>query len=123
MNISHPSSRQTIDREGGSDAQAIDRFEDEGGHGLVTNTQLRTREGIDSGPVVVTSGATSHAFKVHHRQIPDLQADGCTPSEAATNLAQDLAREIESVADARRRGLFERALGDVRAFVSQSQDT
>ncbi len=66
--------------------------------------------------VVVTQEPTANTFQIHHRDIPELHADGVTPGEAAANLAEDLTREIEGVADHYRRRLFERVLDDVRAF-------
>ena len=70
----------------------------------------------------MTPGSTADACRIHHRDIPELQADGATPREAAANLAQDLAREIEGVADQHRRELFQRALDEVRAFAAQAPD-
>jgi len=71
----------------------------------------------DQTQVIVTSGATAHSVQVHHHDIPELRADGETPASAAVNLAQDLARELDGVADDRRRELFERAHADVEAFI------
>jgi hypothetical protein len=73
----------------------------------------------DSSQVIVTTGSTAHAVQVYHRDIPELRADGESPELAAVNLAQDLAREIESVADNLRREAVQRALADVRAFIKQ----
>jgi hypothetical protein len=115
---------------GDSNSRALDRYEDEGGPGPEdTRGQRRDdptpaptgdRDVVDPGRVIVTPGSTADAFLAHHRDIPELRADGATPREAAANLAQDLAREIEGVADHYRRGLFGRALDDVRAFAAQS---
>jgi hypothetical protein len=71
----------------------------------------------DPKQVLVTEGETAHAFQVHHRDIPELHADGETPVAAARNLAQDLTRELEGVVDNPRREPFERALADVRGFI------
>jgi hypothetical protein len=70
--------------------------------------------------VIVTTGFTVDAVQVHHRDIPELHADGESPESAAVNLAQDLAREIEDVADNYCRELFQRALADVRAFIKRT---
>jgi hypothetical protein len=128
-NLQRPGRRLT-DPGGGSDSRALDRYEDEGGPGPEdardrrrddpTSAPTGDRDVVDPGRVVVTPGSTADAFQVHHRDIPELHADGATPREAAANLAQDLAREIEGVADHYRRGLFGRVLDDVRAFVAQS---
>ncbi len=67
--------------------------------------------------VMVTTGFTPQAVQVYHRVIPELHAEGETPQTAATNLAQDLAREIEGLADRDRREMFQTALADVQAFI------
>ncbi len=33
----------------------------------------------DQNPVIVTSGATSHSTRVHHRDFPEIRADGDPP--------------------------------------------
>jgi hypothetical protein len=68
--------------------------------------------------VIVTTGFTPQAVQVYHRVIPELHAEGETPESAATNLAQDLARQIESLADQDRREMFLLALADVQAFIN-----
>ena len=67
--------------------------------------------------VIVTADEIGCSVRVHHREIPELCAEGESPRAAALNLEQDLAREIDFVADARRRGPFLRAASDVRAFI------
>jgi hypothetical protein len=74
---------------------------------------------MDANPcqVIVTTGFTPQAVQVHHRVIPELHAEGETPENAAANLAQELAREIEGVTDEDRRRMFQVALSDVEAFI------
>jgi hypothetical protein len=126
MNSEQRPGRQATDAGGGGDSRALDRYENEGGPGPEDTRDQRpddpTEDGdaVDPGRVVVTPGSTADAFQVHHRDIPELHADGASPREAAANLAQDLDREIESVADDFRRGLLVRVLADVRAFTAQS---
>jgi hypothetical protein len=126
MNSVQRPERRSPNPGGDSDSRAIDRFEDEGGPGP-RGSRDRGREAptgvldvADPGRVVVTTASTPDACQVHHRDIPELHADGATPREAAANLAQDLDREIEGVADHHRRELFGRVLDDVRAFVTLS---
>jgi hypothetical protein len=74
-----------------------------------------------SGSITATStGATLDAVRVHHRDIPELQADGESAELAAANLVQDLRREIDGVADDLHREPLQRALADVRAFLERS---
>ena len=108
----------------GGDWRSLDRFEDEGGQVPEKSRDggpgVLTEEGNDgdTGRVVVTPSPTGHAYLAHHRDIPELQADGASPREALANLAEDLGREIAGVADHYRRGLFGRVLDDVRAFAA-----
>lgn len=132
MNDVQRPGRQLTDPGRGSNARALDRFEDEGGPGPADTRGRRPeapatappggRNDVDPGRVVVTPGSMAHAVQIHHRDVPELHAEGATPREAAANLAQDLGREIEGVADHHRRGLFGRVLDDVRAFVAQGPD-
>lgn len=129
MNNERRPGLRSTDPGGNRDSRALDRFEDEGGPGPEdTRDQRRDAppsapteapEVADPGRVVVTTGVVPHAFQIHHRDIPELHADGASPGEAAANLAQDLAREVEGIADNHRSGLFRRALADVRASVEQ----
>jgi hypothetical protein len=52
------------------------------------------------------------------RSPPCIHAAGESPETVAKNLAQDLAREIEGLAHQDRREIFQRALTDVRAFIT-----
>jgi len=70
--------------------------------------------------VIVTTGFTPQAVQVYHRVIPELHAEGETPETAAANLAQDLTRQIEGLADQDRREMFQLALADVQAFIKTS---
>jgi hypothetical protein len=74
----------------------------------------------DASQVIVTTGFTFHAVQVHHRHIPELNADGESPQSAAVRLAQDLAREIDCVEDHFHVEAFQHALADVRAFIERS---
>jgi hypothetical protein len=124
MATEHRSDRQWTGPGSDSDSRAIDRYEDEGGpgpgdrRGRGRDAPTGDREVGDPGRVVVTPGSTPDACQVHHRDIPELHADGATLREAVANLDQDLAREVEGVADHHRRELFGRVLDDVRAFAA-----
>jgi hypothetical protein len=74
----------------------------------------------DPSQVIVTTGFAFQAVQVHHRYIPELNADGDTPESAAVKLVQDLEREIDCVEDKYHVEAFQHALADVRAFIERS---
>ena len=45
---------------------------------------------IDLSRVIVSSGATAHTTQVHHRDFPEIRADGGSAKEAASHLANKL---------------------------------
>ncbi len=73
----------------------------------------------DPGKVVVGISPPPQAFQAHHGAIPELQSDGESPLAAATNLAQDLAREIDGTPDTLHREPAEQALTDVQAYIEK----
>jgi hypothetical protein len=72
----------------------------------------------DPTQVIVTPGPTAHSYRVHHSDVPILQADGESPAIAARNLEQDLVREIDGAADDLHRGPLLKALDDLRSFLA-----
>jgi len=75
----------------------------------------------DQGPVIVATGATPNSARVHHRNFPEIRAEGETPVAAATNLANTLTRALDSALTAWRRDTIGQALADIEAFVMQHQ--
>jgi len=75
----------------------------------------------DRSKVVVTAGVTAHAVQVHHRDVPELQAHGETPHSAAVVLEQGFAREMDGLIDQCRREPFQRALADIREFLTPTR--
>ncbi len=73
----------------------------------------------DPSKIIVTTGATADAVRVHHHDNPELHSDGESPEIAAENLANALTRELDSVPDDHHREAIRRALADVRAFVER----
>ena len=73
----------------------------------------------DPSPVIVTTGATAHTAQVHHRDFPEVRAEGQSPAVAATHLANQLVRALDSAPPWRRQGI-EQALADVRALARRS---
>jgi hypothetical protein len=77
------------------------------------------RPAADPSQVIVTAGATAHSVQVHHPGIPELHSHGESPESATVNLAQDLARQIDGVADDLHREPLQLALDDVNASIEQ----
>lgn len=73
----------------------------------------------DPSRVVVTPGATAQATRVHHRDFPEIRADGETPQVAAEHLANQLTRALDSALTDWRRDTLNRAIADVQSFAAQ----
>lgn len=76
---------------------------------------------IDQTSVIVTIGATAHSASVHHRDFPEIRAEGETPALAATHLANQLTRALDSALTPWRRDTIVHAISEIEAFVSQNQ--
>jgi hypothetical protein len=57
-----------------------------------------------------------HAASVHHRDFPEVHAEGRSPEDAAVRLAELLSQSLDSAPSQWRREILERAIADVRAF-------
>jgi hypothetical protein len=73
----------------------------------------------DQSPVIVTQGATAQTTRVHHRDFPEIRADGGSPKEAASHLANKLALALDTALTDWRRQTLGQAIADVEAFVKQ----
>ena len=71
----------------------------------------------------MTTGATANATQVHHRDFPEIRAEGETPEDAAAHLANQLTRALDSALTDWRRETIEQAIADVQAFVDQRQES
>ncbi len=69
--------------------------------------------------VIVTPGATAHTTRVHHRDFPEIQADGQSAKEAATFLASKLTLALDTALTNWRRQTLSSAIADVEAFVQR----
>jgi hypothetical protein len=74
----------------------------------------------DSSRVVVTRGATAGAAAAHHRDFPEIRADGRSPVEAAALLANKLNLALDTALTDWRRDALGHAISDVRAFLEQA---
>ena len=70
-------------------------------------------------PVIVATGATANTASVHHRDFPEIRAEGETPEVAATHLANQLTRALDSALTEWRRETIVKAIAEVRAFVDR----
>jgi hypothetical protein len=73
----------------------------------------------DSTRVIVTIAGSSTAVTVHHRDFPEIRAEGGTPKEAASHLVNKLVAALDSALTDWRRETINQAMADVRAFVDQ----
>jgi hypothetical protein len=73
----------------------------------------------DPSRVIVTAGATAHATRVHHRDFPEIRAEGENPTVAANHLANQLTRALDSALTDWRRETLNQAIADVQAFAAQ----
>ena len=72
----------------------------------------------DQDRVIVTTGTTGHATQtqVHHRDFPEIRAEGETVAVATTQLVNHLTRALDSALTPWRRGTIEQAIAEVQAF-------
>jgi len=73
----------------------------------------------DSSRVIVTTGATANTSQVHHRDFPEIRAEGESPAVAARYLSNHLVRALDSALTNWRRETIQQAIEDVQAFVAQ----
>ena len=73
----------------------------------------------DLSRVIVTTGATADAAQVYHRDFPEIHTEGETPRDAAANLANQLARALDSALTSWRRETIQQAIDDVKAFAER----
>jgi hypothetical protein len=72
---------------------------------------------IDESRIIVAIGATAHSVSVHHRDFPEIRAEGQNPEEAAAHLVNHLTRALDSALTHWRRETINQAIADVRGFV------
>jgi hypothetical protein len=77
----------------------------------------------DVSPVVVSVGLCEcHAVErteVHHRNFPELHAEGESTADAAAHLTNLLLRELDSAESCYRRTPFEEAIQEVKEFMKR----
>ena len=73
----------------------------------------------DLSRVVVETGATANTTSVHHRDFPEIRAEGETPTIASAHLVNQLTKALDSALTHWRRETIEHAIADVKAFAAQ----
>jgi len=73
----------------------------------------------EQSPVIVTSGGSASTAYVHHRDFPEIRAEGASPKEAAALLVHQLHRALDSALIDWRRDRVNEAIADVEAFVER----
>ena len=74
----------------------------------------------DKGRVIVSLGAgAAGGAQVHHRDFPEIRADGSSPVDAAVQLGNQLTRALDSALTKWRRETIEQAIADVKAFEAE----
>jgi hypothetical protein len=78
----------------------------------------------DDSPVIVKVGPwEGHAVettRVHHRHFPEVHAEGESAAAAGTHLTNLLARALDGLPSGDRREAVERAIAEVKDFVSKA---
>jgi hypothetical protein len=74
---------------------------------------------IETSRVIVTISGTSSTASVHHREFPEIHAEGGSPKEAASHLIHQLTRALDSALTDWRRDRVNEAIADVQAYVDQ----
>jgi hypothetical protein len=72
--------------------------------------------------LIVATGATAHSAVIHHRDFPEIRAEGETPAGAAANLANQLTRALDSALTQWRRDTIAQALADIEAFTTRKAE-
>lgn len=70
--------------------------------------------------VIVSAGATAGQAAAHHRDFPEIRAEGDDPSSAASQLVNHLTRALDSALTDWRRKSIEEAIADVKAYTGRS---
>src|SRR4051812_32119218 len=76
--------------------------------------------GAGTGPLILGEAWWGHvrAAEVRHRDFPEIRGEGESPEAALRDLARRLTGVLDIAITRRHREQLERALGDVRSFVS-----
>ena len=70
----------------------------------------------DQDRVIVTTDASGPGVQVHHREFPEIRAEGSDAKDAAVQLSNHLTRALDSALVQWRRDAIESAIKEVKAF-------
>lgn len=70
--------------------------------------------------VIISCGSTSDQAQVHHRDFPEIRAQGENAHVAAEHLINHLTRALDSALTAYRRDQIQGAIDEVRCFVEEN---
>ena len=70
--------------------------------------------------VVFIEGETAQGARAYHRDFPEIRADGSNHHDAASHLANQLTRALDSALTDWRRETLNAAIADVHAYTAQS---
>lgn len=75
----------------------------------------------DASRVIVTQtpGAFTTQIQTHHKDFPEIRAEGGTSKESGTQLVHHLTRALDTALTDWRRDSMQRAIADVQAFVEK----
>lgn len=71
--------------------------------------------------VIVSPGATAGLAAAHHRDFPEIRAEGESPADAASQLLHHLTRALDSALTDWRRTSIEQAIADVKAYAQRAE--
>lgn len=69
--------------------------------------------------VIVSTGGMAQTAQVHHRDFPEIRAEGESPEHAASQLVNHLTRALDSALTVWRRDQIEKAIADVQSYVKE----
>ena len=70
--------------------------------------------------VIVSEGATPERSSAHHRDFPEIRAEGESPEAAASQLVNHLTRALDSALTDWRRQAIEQAIDDVKSYAGRA---
>lgn len=78
--------------------------------------------GADKNRVIVSLNETPGGAQVHHRDFPEIRAQGKSPTDAAVQLINQLTRTLDSALTNWRRDSIQQAIADVKEFADNPPD-